>query len=268
MSLKYNHSAQALLLESVHERAEKALQEAGLKIKRLDKAPGGKEILENLRGEGVQILCSRSRTQINKELLEKANLDCIGLFCIGTNQVDLKTAGQLGIPVFNAPFSNTRSVAELALGFMIGLSRSLFQHSENMRKGQWNKFAKGCFELRGKSLGIVGYGNIGSQLSVLAEALGMRVFYYDIHSKLPIGNAKPVFSLKALLAEADFISLHVPETPETKNLIGAKELSCMKKSSYLINTSRGSVLDLNAAEKALDSGRLAGLALDVFPKEP
>ena len=268
MSIKQIQEApQALLLENIHERAEKALQAAGLKIKRLDRAPHWKEILKNL--SGVQVLCSRSRTQIGKELLlEAADLDCIGLFCIGTNQVDLETAGRLGIPVFNAPFSNTRSVAEMVIGFLIGLSRSLFDHSENMRKGQWNKFSKGCFELRGKSLGIVGYGNIGSQVSVLAEALGMRVLYYDIQSKLPMGNAKPLFSLKELLAKSDFVSLHVPETPQTKNLIGAKELGFMKSPSYLINTSRGSVLELNAALKALDSGTLAGLALDVFPKEP
>ena len=256
----------ALLTENIHKQAETVLKELGLKIKRLNKAPAEKELIDSLKQ--VNALCSRSRTHINKQVLLNSNLDCIGAFCIGVNQVDLKTACQRGIPVFNAPYGNTRSVAEIVIGFLVGLSRSLFDRSKNMHKGIWSKSAVGCFELRGKTLGIIGYGNIGSQVSVLAEALGMKVLYYDIISKLPIGNAKPCFHLKNLLKNSRFVTLHVPETPQTKNLIGAKEISYLQKGSYLINTSRGSVVDILAVQKALKSKHLAGVALDVFPKEP
>ncbi len=256
----------ALLTENIHQQAEIVLQEQDFAIKRLNKAPEAKELIENLKD--VSVLCSRSRTQINKEILLNSKLDGIGAFCIGVNQIDLEAACAQGVPVFNAPYSNTRSVAEMVIGLMIGLSRSLFDHSRNMHQGQWKKFTKGCFELRGKTLGIVGYGHIGSQVSVLSESLGMKVIYYDIINKLPIGNARPVYSLKTLLQEANFVTLHVPETPQTKNLISKKEIGYMKKSSWLINTSRGTVLDICAVEKALDSRHLAGVAIDVFPQEP
>lgn len=256
----------ALLTENIHKQAEVTLQEQGLKIKRLGKAPSAKELIKNLKD--VQILCSRSRTLIDKEVLSNSQLDCIGAFCIGVNQIDLESASKQGVPVFNAPYGNTRSVAEMVLGLIIALSRSLFVHFKNMNEGQWNKFAEGCFELRGKSLGIIGYGHIGSQVSVLAEALGMKVIYYDIVSKLPMGNAKPVFNLKSLLNSADFVTLHVPETPQTKNLIGKKEMALMKKGSHLINTSRGTVVNLPDLKSALESHHLAGAAVDVFPQEP
>ena len=256
----------ALLTENIHKQAEVVLQEQGLKIKRLKEAPETKELIEHLKN--TNILCSRSRTQINKEVLLNSKLDCIGAFCIGVNQIDLDTACKQGIPVFNAPYGNTRSVAEMVIGLIIGLSRSLFKHCKNMHQGQWNKFTEGCFELRGKTLGIIGYGHIGSQVSVLAEALGMKVLYYDIISKLPIGNAKPSFNLQKLLQESDFVTLHVPETSQTKNLIGKKEIGFMKKTSRLINTSRGSVVDISAIKEALDSNHLSGVAIDVFSQEP
>lgn len=256
----------ALLTENIHKQAEISLLEQGFSVKKIKRAPEPQELISNL--QNVKILCSRSRTQINKKVLLKSHLDCIGAFCIGVNQIDLKTASQRGVPVFNAPYSNTRSVAEMVMGLMIGLSRSLFDHSKNMNQRRWKKFAEGCFELRGKVLGIVGYGHIGSQVSVLAEAFGMKVLYYDIINKLPIGNAKPVSSLKSLLENSDFVTLHVPETPQTKRLIGEEEIGFMKKASRLINTSRGSVLDISAVQKALDSNKLAGVAIDVFPEEP
>ena len=256
----------ALLTENIHKQAETVLKELGLKIKRLNKAPGEKELISRLKQ--VNVLCSRSRTHITRSVLSNSHLDCIGAFCIGVNQVDLESSSLHGVPVFNAPYGNTRSVAEMVIGLLVALSRSLFNHSKNMQKGVWTKTALGSFELRGKTLGIIGYGNIGSQVSVLAEALGMRVLYYDIISKLPIGNAKACFHLKNLLKDSHFVTLHVPETPQTKLLITEKEISWMKKSSYLLNTSRGSVVDISAVKRALESGHLSGAALDVFPKEP
>ena len=255
-----------LLTENIHKQAETALQEQGFTIKRLNKAPETPELIKNLKD--VKVLCSRSRTQISRDVILNSQLDCIGAFCIGVNQIDLETACQQGIPVFNAPYSNTRSVAEMVIALMIGLSRSLFDHSRNMHQGKWKKFTEGCFELRGKTLGIIGYGHIGSQVSVLAEALGMKILYYDIISKLPIGNAKPVFNLKSLLEKSDFVTLHVPETPQTKNLISKKEIGFMKPACRLINTSRGSVLDISAVKEALETNKLSGVAIDVFPQEP
>ena len=264
--MNHNQAKAALLLENIHIQAETLLKECGLKTKRLKEAPDSKKLVESLKG--INVLCIRSRTRVHEEVLLKSHLDCIGAFCIGVNQIDLETACRQGIPVFNAPYGNTRSVAEMVIGLIIGLSRSLFDHSRNMHQGKWKKFTEGCFELRGKTLGIVGYGNIGSQVSVLAEALGMKVLYYDIISKLPIGNARPTFHLKNLLKNSDFVTLHVPETPMTKNLFSQKEIRMMKKSSWLINTSRGSVLDISALEEALDSKHLAGAALDVYNQEP
>ena len=256
----------ALLTENIHKSAEEHLKDIGLKVERIRKAPSNKELIKALKS--IQVLCSRSRTQINQEVLSKSNLDCVGAFCIGVNQIDIEEACQRGIPVFNAPYGNTRSVAEMVIALIIGLSRSLFDHNKNMHKGDWKKFTEGCFEIRGKTLGIIGYGHIGSQVSILAESLGMKVIYYDIISKLPIGNASPCFLLKEVLKSADFISIHVPETLLTKNLIGPKELSLMKKSSFFINTSRGHVVDIKALQSALEKRHLAGAALDVFPSEP
>lgn len=192
----------------------------------------------------------------------------IGCFCIGTNQVNLEAAAKAGIAVFNSPFSNSRSVAELVIGEIIGMSRQLFDRVSEMRAGIWNKVSKGCWEIRGKTLGIVGYGHIGSQLSVLAEAFGMQVIYFDIVPIMPLGSARQVDTLEELVAAADFISLHVPELPETINLVNAELLSHVKRGAYIINDARGKVVDLNALCDALESGALAGACIDVFPSEP
>ena len=192
----------------------------------------------------------------------------IGCFCIGTNQVDLRTAAKAGIPVFNSPFSNSRSVAELVISEVIALSRQYFERGWEMRQGIWNKQSKGCWEVRGKTLGIVGYGHIGSQLSVLAEAFGMRVLFHDVINIMPLGQARQVESLHALLQQSDFVTLHVPELPETTNMISRNELAQMKRGAYLINNARGKVIDIPALIEALQSKHLAGAAIDVFPAEP
>lgn len=217
----------------------------------------------------VHVLGIRSKTKLNKKVLANAKrLLAIGCFCIGTDQVDLVAAAALGVPVFNSPFSNTRSVAEMCLAELIVLARQIGDRSMECHRKFWNKKSGGCYEVRGKTLGLVGYGHVGSQLSVLAESLGMRVIFYDIITKLPLGNAKACSSMAELLKEADFVSLHVPKTPETNNLISAKEIAMMKKGSYLLNASRGTVVDVQAAADALKSGHLAGGAFDVFPYEP
>lgn len=192
----------------------------------------------------------------------------IGCFCIGTNQVDLAFAAQSGIAVFNSPFSNSRSVAELVIAEIIALARQLGDRNNELHNGTWNKVSNGCWEIRGKTLGIVGYGHIGSQLSVLAEAMGMGVIYYDVVNLMSMGTARQVRSLEELLGGADFVTLHVPELPETIKMIGAKELEQMRNGSYLVNNSRGSVVDIPALVDALRAGKLAGAALDVFPNEP
>lgn len=192
----------------------------------------------------------------------------IGCFCIGTNQVDLIAAAEAGIAVFNSPFANSRSVAELVISEIIALSRQLTDRAREMREGIWNKVSKGCWEIRGKTLGIVGYGHIGSQLSVLAEAFGMQVIYYDVVPIMPLGTARQVDTMQELLSSADFVTLHVPELPETKDMIGEQELSWMKQGAYLINNARGKVVNLPALVDALESGHLAGCAADVFPSEP
>lgn len=201
-------------------------------------------------------------------LLYPLQLLAVGCFCIGTNQVDLIAAAKAGVAVFNSPFANSRSVAELVIGETICLSRQLADRAMEMRLGEWNKVSKGCYEVRGKTLGIVGYGHIGAQLSVLAEAMGMRVLYYDVIPLMPLGTAKQVENMETLLNHSDFVSLHVPELPETKNLIGKKELEWMKKGSYLLNNARGSVVNIPDLVEALENGHLAGAAVDVFPKEP
>lgn len=199
---------------------------------------------------------------------EAKNLLVIGCFCIGTNQVDLEYAAKQGIAVFNSPFANSRSVAELVIAEIITLARQLGDRSNEMHRGTWNKVSAKCWEVRGKTLGIVGYGHIGSQLSVLAEAMGISVIYYDVVSLMAIGTARQVPTLEALLQEADFVSLHVPETPETKNMLSNKQFEQMKNGSYLINASRGTVVDIPALVKAMRAGKVAGAALDVYPNEP
>lgn len=256
-----------LLLEGIHPVAEERLKEQGFSVNTIDHALSEEELLKELANyDAVGI---RSKTHITQKVLEGCkHLKAIGTFCIGTNQVDLLFANESGVPVFNAPYSNTRSVAELVIGLMISLSRRLGDVNSGAHKGQWDKSAKGSFEIRGKTLGIIGYGHIGTQVSVLAEGMGLNVIYYDIVKKLPLGNANGLESLKSLLSQSDFVSLHVPETPETKNLIQKTQLSQMKKGSYLINASRGSVVDIEALAESIKSGHIAGAAVDVYPKEP
>ena len=257
-----------LLLEGVHDSAVQALAAAGYtNVKRLPKALDEADLVQKVKG--VHLLGIRSRTQITDTVLEAADrLVALGCFCIGTNQVDLAAARRRGVPVFNAPFSNTRSVAELVMGEIVMLMRGILAKSEAAHRGEWIKSAANSWEVRGKTLGIIGYGNIGAQLGIVAESFGMRVRYHDHTDKLPLGNAQPAKGLTALLGESDVISLHVPETAETAGMIGTAEIQAMRKGSFLINASRGTVVDLAAAAKALKSGHLLGAAFDVFPVEP
>jgi len=257
-----------LLLEGVHDTAVNLFAEYGYtNITRLPKALDGEALRDAVAG--VHILGIRSRTQLTDDVFAAADrLLAVGCFCIGTNQVDLPAAQAIGVPVFNAPFSNTRSVAELVMGEIVMLLRGVFTKSVAAHRGVWDKSSAGSTEVRGKTLGIVGYGNIGSQLSVLAEAFGMRVIYFDTLAKLPHGNAQKVASLEALLAEADVVSLHVPETAETANMIDARALAHMKPGAVLINNARGTVVDLEALAAALRERRVGGAAIDVFPYEP
>ena len=257
-----------LLLEGINDSAADLLLNAGYtNMTRLPKALDRDALLKAV--EGVHVLGIRSRTQLTDEVFAHADrLFAVGCFSVGTNQVDLEAARSRGVPVFNAPFSNTRSVAELTIGEIVMLLRKITDRSVSAHGGGWDKSAEGSFEVRGKVLGIVGYGNIGSQLSTLAEAMGMRVIYYDQTDRLRHGNTEPVDSLNELLGTADIVSLHVPETPQTAGMIGAEQLSAMNRGSYLINNSRGTVVDLDALASALRSGHLAGAAVDVFPVEP
>ena len=257
-----------LLLEGLHQSAVDTLTAAGYtNIEYLKTSLPEEELIEKIRD--VHFIGLRSRTQLNATVLAAAEkLQAIGCFCIGTNQVDLQAALVRGIPVFNAPFSNTRSVAELVVAQTILLLRDIPAKSARAHRGIWQKTANGSFEARGKSLGVVGYGNIGSQLSVLAESMGMKVFLYDIVTKLPLGNATQLSSLKELMETCDVVSLHVPQTPQTNNMIRAEQIGWMKKGAILINASRGSVVDIDALADALRSGHLAGAAIDVFPVEP
>ncbi len=257
-----------LLLEGVNDSAVELLRNAGYtNLERLPKALDGQDLLDAVRG--VHILGIRSRTQVTEAVLEAADrLIAIGCFSVGTNQVDLEGARRRGIPVFNAPFSNTRSVAELTLAEIVMLMRRIFPRSVSAHGGGWDKSANDSHEVRGKTLGIVGYGNIGSQLSYLAESFGMRVVYYDHTDRLRHGNTEPVESLDELFAISDVVSLHVPETPATQGMIGEQQLRAMKKGAYLINNSRGTVVDLEALARVLGEGHLRGAAIDVFPVEP
>lgn len=257
-----------LLLEGVHQSAVEALRGEGYdNIEYLKSALNEAELIEKIAD--VHFIGIRSRTRLTEQVFAAApRLLAVGCFCIGTNQVDLTAALARGIPVFNAPFSNTRSVAELVIGQAILLLRGIPKKNSLLHRGVWEKVASGSYETRGKRLGIVGYGNIGSQLSVLAEGMGMKVFLYDIMTKLPLGNATQLGSLRELLGTCDVVSLHVPETPQTRNMIGAEQLAWMKPGSILINASRGTVVDLDALAASLETGHLAGAAIDVFPKEP
>lgn len=256
-----------LLLENVSQGALNMLREQGFQVDFHTSAWSEEELIAKI-GD-YHAIGIRSKTRLTKNVFAAAHkLLVVGCFCIGTNQVDLQAAGERGIAVFNSPFANSRSVAELVIGEMVCLSRQLTDRAQEMRAGTWNKVSKGCYELRGKLLGIVGYGHIGSQLSVLAESMGMRVVYYDIVPLMPLGSARQAETLEELLNTADFVSLHVPELPETRGMIGAKELSQMKKGAYLLNNSRGTVVDLSALTDALRSKHVAGCAVDVYPREP
>ncbi|MCC5854577.1 MAG: phosphoglycerate dehydrogenase [Idiomarina sp.] len=257
-----------LLLEGVHPRAVECLEQQGYtEIEQHSTAMNEDELAARI-GE-FHFVGIRSRTQLTRKVLENAQkLNAIGCFCIGTNQVDTQAAREFGIPVFNAPFSNTRSVAELVLAEMIMLLRRVPEKNMACHRGDWIKSASGCHEARGKTLGIIGYGHIGTQLGILAEQLGMRVVFYDIETKLSLGNAYPMASLHDLLKTADIVTLHVPETAETQWMIGKAQLAAMKQGASLINASRGKVVDLEALAEALKSGHLNGAAIDVFPVEP
>jgi D-3-phosphoglycerate dehydrogenase / 2-oxoglutarate reductase len=256
-----------LLLENIHPSAHRLFQGASFQIEAKSAALKDDELIRAMAG--VHLLGIRSKTQLTARVLEAAfDLLSIGCFCIGTNQVDLGAANRLGIPVFNAPFSNTRSVAEMILGELIVLARQLGDRSHEVHAGVWRKVSSGCYEARGKTLGVVGYGHIGQQLGVLAEALGLRVVYHDIIPRLPMGNNRPLPTLAAVLEEAHFVSLHVPATPETRWMIGEAEIARMRKGAYLLNASRGSVVQIPALAAALRRGHLAGAAIDVFPEEP
>ena len=257
-----------LLLEGIHPSAVTAFKEAGYtQIEQVPSSLPEAELIERVKD--VHFIGIRSRTQLTESVFAAADkLLAVGCFCIGTNQVDLKAATQRGILVFNAPFSNTRSVAEMVLAQAILLLRRIPEKNASAHRGGWQKTAQNSFESRGKVLGVVGYGNIGTQLGVIAESLGMRVIFYDVMNKLPMGNAQQVSSLYQLLSRADIVTLHVPETPATRWMIGPNELAAMKDQSILINASRGTVVDIEALAEALQSGRLLGAAIDVFPVEP
>jgi D-3-phosphoglycerate dehydrogenase len=267
LSLAKNN-IRVLLLEGVNDSAVSLLNSAGYtNVKRIAKALDRDALKAAIKG--VHLLGIRSRTELTEEIFEAADrLIAVGCFSVGTNQVDLDAARRRGIPVFNAPYSNTRSVAELVIGEIVMLLRGVFPRSVAAHQGEWQKSAKDSQEVRGKTLGIVGYGNIGSQLSTLAEAMGMRVIFFDQTDKLRHGNTEPADSLEDLLARSDVVSLHVPETPSTFGMIAAPQLAKMKPGAFLINNSRGTVVDIDALAASLRSGHLRGAAIDVFPEEP
>lgn len=257
-----------LLLENISDAAVAELETGGYaEIKRVSGALGESDLIEEIKG--VHILGIRSKTQVTENVLEAADkLLAVGAFCIGTNQINLKAATEKGIAVFNAPYSNTRSVAELVIGLCVMLIRKIADKNIAAHKGVWMKDAKGSYELRGKTLGIIGYGNIGSQVSVMAEALGMNVIYFDIITKLPHGNAKQIRDLNELLAHSDIVTLHVPSDATTRNMINESTLSSMKDGAIFLNYSRGDVVDLDALGNFIENGKLSGAAVDVFPQEP
>lgn len=268
MAISYpKNRISALLLENVHPQAVELFRREGYQVETVSGALSEEELCEKIKD--VSILGIRSKTQVTRKVLEHANrLMCIGAFCIGTNQIDLDACLEAGVSVFNAPYSNTRSVVELALGEIIMLSRGVTDKSSKMHRGEWDKSAKGSFEVRDKKLGIVGYGNIGAQLSVLAEAMGMEVYYYDVVEKLQLGNARKCNTLRELLEKVDIVTLHVDGRPENKNMFGAEEFAAMKDGAIFLNLSRGHVVDLDALVENLRSGKIAGAGVDVFPEEP
>ena len=254
-----------LLLENIHAAADEAFRNC-----RIERHPGSfneDRLIELL--QGAHVLGIRSKTRVTERVLASApQLIAVGCFCIGTDQVDMDAAARRGVAVFNAPFSNTRSVAELTIAEVVMLARHAVQRSMELHHGRWEKSAKGCMEVRRKTIGIVGYGHIGPQVGLLAESLGMRVVFYDILKKLPLGNARQLSSLEELLKVSDFVTLHVPDTAQTRGMIGCEQFQWMPEGSFLLNLSRGSVVDIGALRQALAIGHLGGAAIDVFPKEP
>jgi D-3-phosphoglycerate dehydrogenase len=261
-------SIKILLLENIHVAAEENFR--ACRLRRIDRQSGSPDddmLIRMLLD--VHILGIRSKTRINKRILDAApQLLAIGCFCIGTDQVDLAAAARRGVAVFNAPFSSTRSVAELAIAEVVMLARRAAQRSMELHQGRWEKSAEGCVEVRRKTIGIVGYGHIGPQVGLLAESLGMRVVFHDIVKKLPLGNARQLPGLEELLKVSDFVTMHVPDTALTRGMMSHKQLTLMPEGSYLLNLSRGSVVDIHALRQALSSGHLAGAAIDVYPEEP
>lgn len=260
-------SIKILLLENIHPVAAAAFAGEGFHVETVKGALSEDELAARVRD--VHVLGIRSKTQVTPKVLEEARrLLAIGAFCIGTNQIATGHANRRGIPVFNAPFSNTRSVAELILAEVVMLSRHLGDRVREVHAGQWRKVAVGSHEVRGKTIGIVGYGHIGRQVGVLAESFGMRVAFYDIAAKLPMGNNRACGSLQELLEQSDFVTLHVPETPQTKNMIGPAEFAAMKPGACLLNASRGTVVQIDALAAAVKAGHVGGAAIDVYPREP
>ena len=256
-----------LLLENIHSVAADAFRAEGFAVETLKTALPEKELVERVRD--VHILGIRSKTRVTPAVLDATNrMLAVGAFCIGTNQVALSHANKVGVPVFNAPFSNTRSVAELIIAEIVMLSRHLGDRSREVHEGRWRKVAVGSHEIRGRTLGIVGYGHIGSQIGVMAEACGMRVVFYDILAKLPMGNNKAMAKLEDLLEVSDFVTLHVPETPQTRNMIGRAEIARMKAGACLLNASRGTVVEIDALADGITRGHIGGCAVDVYPDEP
>jgi D-3-phosphoglycerate dehydrogenase len=255
-----------LLMEKIHADAVKYLVDSGYTVETADLLSKA-ELIEKL--QYTHVIGVRSKTKLTTEVVEAAkNLMAVGCFCIGTDQTDLETTALKGIPVFNSPFANTRSVAELVVAQIVCLARRVGDQNRWMHDGIWRKTAKGCFEVRGKTLGIVGYGHVGSQLSILAEGMGMKVIYYDIIPKLPLGNASSVGSMRDILTKSNFVSLHVPYTEDTKSMIGEEQIALMRPGSYLLNAARGKCVDIKAVAAALKSGHLAGAYFDVYPSEP
>lgn len=261
------HKIKVVLLENIHQGAVDAFRKAGFTVEHLKRGYNDQELLDVAKD--AHIIGVRSKSHLTAEFLAQAqNLWAIGCFCIGTNQVDLPAAAARGIPVFNAPFSNTRSVAELVISEVVALHRRLFDRSALMHAGQWRKSSVGSHEIRGRTIGIVGYGRIGSQASVLAEAMGMRVRFYDIVNVLPMGNAQGCATLEELLEVSDVVTLHVPATDQTAGMMGAEQIAQMKPGAFLLNNARGNVVDIDALVAALKSGAIGGAAVDVFPVEP
>ncbi len=262
-------NTRVLLLENIHPRGEQIFKDQGLNAETIKSSLDEEELIERVNKDNIKILGIRSKTNLTDNFFKSCpGLFAVGAFCIGTNQIDLSSASQNGVAVFNAPYSNSRSVVELAIGLIINLMRKVSQKNRQMHRGVWDKSASGCLEVRGKTLGLVGYGNIGSQLSVLAESLGLNVIYYDLIERPSLGNATKMETLEELLKEADIVSLHVDGRPENKGFFDKTKIDLMKENSLIINLARGNIIDVEYLAQKIKEGEIAGGAFDVFPKEP